>query len=576
MKKFTFILLFVFIISACSTKNPTLTLESASGLPTPIVSTTAVPDVALTVNQFFNLWSTHDYAAMYALLSQTSRDAISETDFVKLYDDTAEALTVNQINAQIVSTLINPASAKVGYQVNFTTYLFGDLNRTMEMDLIIDSGEWKIQWQEAMILPELAGGNRLANDIQAPARGDIIDRNGNTLVTETQAVALGVIPSQISYDYESHLLDLLTLTLKKPKNIIKGLYHNSEDWYVPVGEISQAAYDERTSSFEAYSGLVTNPYTARFYLSGGVSPQVLGYMRSIFPEELDEYMRQGYARDARIGAAGIEEWGEKYLAGTPAADLYVVKPDGTYDTRLASVDPKAPDTIYVTYDKDFQILVQKALLGFTGAIVVMEVDTGRILAMASSPDFDPNVMMQENYNFSYAYNDIVSDTEQAPLWNRATQSAYPLGSVFKLVTAAAALESGLYEPTSTYECTSQFTELPGYVGNDWTYDKELPPSGNLTLLEGIMRSCNPWFYHLGLDLFRQKGATYLSDMARGFGFGSATGIGVLREDAGSINDPVNDGDAVQMGIGQGDMLVTPIQVVDFIAAIANGGTLYQP
>ncbi|PKN86160.1 MAG: hypothetical protein CVU45_08365 [Chloroflexi bacterium HGW-Chloroflexi-7] len=183
--------------------------------------------------------------------------------------------------------------------------------------------------------------------------------------------------------------------------------------------------------------------------------------------------------------------------------------------------------------------------------------------------------MQQNYNFQYAYNDIWND-ETRPLINRALQGQYPLGSVFKLVTAAAALESGLYTPDSRYECTSQYTELSGFTGDDWTFTRGLPPSGDLNLLEGLMRSCNPWFYHLGYDLYQQKGPTYLSDMARGFGLGSATGIDVLLENAGSINDPTTDGAAVQMGIGQGDMLVTPIQVVDFIAAIANGGTMYKP
>lgn len=283
----------------------------------------------------------------------------------------------------------------------------------------------------------------------------------------------------------------------------------------------------------------------------------------------------GYAGDEKIGASGLEKWGEKYLAGKPSADLYVVQPDGTNSTRLAHSDPQAAYTVTTTLDKQFQLLVQKALLGFTGAVVVMEKDTGRILAMASSPSFDPNVFQTDNYNSQFVLGDLVNDSE-TPLYNRAAQSAYPLGSVFKLITASAALESGLYQSTTTYECTSQFTELEGFVGDDWTFTRGLEPSGNLTLLGGIMRSCNPWFYHLGLDLYRQKGANYLADMARGFGLGSATGIGAVAEDPGSIVNPTTEGSAVQMGIGQGDMLVTPLQVVDFIAAIGNGGILYRP
>jgi cell division protein FtsI/penicillin-binding protein 2 len=570
------LIIFIFTISACTGKTPTAASTPTSNLPTPEVDVTPAPDVAATVNQFINLWNTSDYVGMYGMLAQTSKDAISQDDFVKLYTETAKALTLQKIDAGIISTLVHPASAQVGYQVNYVTTLFSTLSRSMEMNLVLESGEWKIQWQEGMIMPELTGGNRLVSNIKAPSRGDIVDRNGNALVTEAQAVSIGVIPGEISAEYEHSLLDILSVSLKMPKNVIGDMYKHSSDWYVPIGEISEAGYEERASSFSKYSGLVTTPYTSRYYYLGGVGSHVLGYMRSIFPEEVEEYNRKGYSQDARIGAAGLELWGEQYLAGKPAADLYVVKPDGTYETRLSSVDPIAPDTIYTTYDKDFQVLVQKALLGFTGAIIVMEVDNGKILAMASSPSFDPNMMQQENYNFQYGYNAIISNTDQAPLWNRAIQSSYPLGSVFKLVTAAAALESGLYTPQSTFECTSQYTELAGFVGNDWTFDKGQAPSGNLTLLEGLMRSCNPWFYHLGLDLYQKKGATYLADMARGFGLGSPTGIGVLQEDAGKITDPTTDGAAVQMGIGQGDMLVTPIQVVDFVAAIANGGTLYQP
>jgi penicillin-binding protein 2 len=569
-------ILILILVTSCTNGTPRPTKNPDGELPTPVVKTTSVPDATAAAIDFLTRWEENDYAGMYALLAPTSRDAITEEDFIKKYQETAQSLTLKSLDSGILTSLIQPSSARISYQANYATTLFGDINRQMEMNLIIDQGTWKIQWDDGLILPELSGGNKLMLYIQQPARGDINDKNGNTLATQTEAVALGVWPGQISSGQEGLLLDMLSQMTNKPKNVIVDLYrYAGADWYVPIGEVSKQGYDDRAGYLDKISGLVTNPYTGRYYYNGGAAPQVLGYMQFIAPEQLDEYKRMGYAGDEKIGAAGLEKTSEQYLAGKPSADLYVVKPDGTNSTLLAHTDPQAAYTVTTTLDKDFQLLVQKALLGFSGAVVVLEVDTGRVLAMASSPSFDPNVFQTNNYNSQFILGDLVNDPE-APLVNRAAQSSYPLGSVFKLVTAAAALESGLYETTTIYECTSQFTELDGFVGDDWTYTKELPPSGTLNLLGGIMRSCNPWFYHLGLDLYRQMGANYLADMARGFGLGSATGIRDVAEAVGSIVDPTTEGAAVQMGIGQGDMLVTPLQVADFIAAIANGGILYRP
>ena len=567
------------LLTACGNNN--LPTESPTGepvgseLPTPVIETTRLPDAEQAVLGFLEMWNNRDYSGMYAMLAPTSRDAISEEEFIKTYTDTAASMTLDSIEYGILSALVNPTSAMVGYQVVYKTNMFGDLIRKMEMSLMADGGQWLVQWESGLIMPELSGGKKLALSIIPPTRGDIYDNNGDIIAANADAVALGVVPDQVGEDQIGNLAALLSLVTGIPTNMIVETINTGGGSYVPIGEISAQTYAQRYTALNSFSGLVINEYTSRYYYNQGVAPQVIGYLLSISPEQYDDYRQRGYAGDEKVGASGLEKWGEEYLRGKPAAELYVVNADGTYSTMLGRSDPKAADTIYTTIDKDLQLLVQKALYGFTGAIVVIEVDTGRVLAMASSPSFDPNNFMPQNYNSQWVLNDLVND-QGYPLWNRAAQSAYPLGSVFKLVTSAAALESGLYTPDSRFECTSQFTELPGFVGNDWTYDKELPPSGNLTLVEGIMRSCNPWFYHLGLDLYRQKGATYLSEWARAFGFGEATNIGAVAEEVGQINDPTTEGAAVQMGIGQGDMLVTPLQVANMVASIANGGTLYRP
>jgi penicillin-binding protein 2 len=148
--------------------------------------------------------------------------------------------------------------------------------------------------------------------------------------------------------------------------------------------------------------------------------------------------------------------------------------------------------------------------------------------------------------------------------------------VFKIVSTLTALETGVFLPEDTYECGHFYTELPGYTLKDWTFDKELAPSGTLNLLEGLMRSCNPWFYHIGYVLAQTGNAGKLSEMARAFGLGVPTGIEQIAEYEGSMPDPQNEEQAVFVAIGQDKMQVTPLQVAGMIAAVGNGGTLYRP
>ena len=342
-----------------------------------------------------------------------------------------------------------------------------------------------------------------------------------------------------------------------------------------MGEVPAQDYNDRSGVLQNMGGLVVNPFSSRFYFNDGAGSNVIGYVQPIFKEDLIQYQRLGYSGGEKVGKAGIEKSNENALAGQRGASLYVISPSGQIVTPLGKVDSKAAEWVYTTLDTNFQLLAQKAMTGFTGSVVVLERDTGKVLAMVSSPGFDPNAFNSDNYNSNTLLGQILNDPDR-PLLNRATQGTYPLGSVFKIVVMAAALESGIYTKDTTYNCGSTFTELPGVTLYDWTVEYKQPPSGLLNLPDGLMRSCDPYFYHIGLDLYRQKGESFVTDMARAFGLGKATGVGFIAEDAGSMPDPVSEHDAVQEAIGQGAILVTPLQVAAFIAAVGNGGTLYQP
>ena len=600
MKKLIFVTVAAaLVLTSCSGGSAGIfpTAEPTATLPNPQVSITTPPDARAAMTAFLEAYQAENFDGMYSLLSQLSREATVLEDFSTRHKEALNTMSLQGINFEILSVLTNPNSAQVAYRMTYSTVLAGDISRDITARWILEDGEWRLQWDEGLILPELVGGNKLAMDCKVPSRGDIYARDGEPIVAQASAVALGIVPGQINADSEGTLLyELSQITGKTTQEIAASYASAGADWYIPVGETT-ASEANRILGMNL-GGLFSTPYEARFSFDGGLAPQSVGYTITIPAEELEDYQRRGYCGYERVGYAGLEKWGEDYLSGTHGGSLYVVNGDGQIVTRLAQSDPAPASSLYLTLDHDLQRYAQDAIKGFTGAAVVIEKDTGRILAIASSPDFDPNLFEPENVN-NQALPNLLNDIRQ-PLVNRATQGQYPLGSVFKVITMASALSSGLYTEETTYECGYDFIELPDRVLHDWTYDHcqdeielsrinlepdEEPltfdtcysqPSGVLTLPEALMRSCNPWFWHIGLDLYTSERYTDVANMARAFGLGQPTGLGQVAEASGNIEDPADAVAAVNQAIGQGTVLVTPLQVAVFMAALGNGGTLYRP
>jgi cell division protein FtsI/penicillin-binding protein 2 len=556
-----------------------------------LIGTADFSNVKSISQTYLDAWKVEDYSRMYSLLTSISQDALNEEEFVEHYQSIAIEAALTEIDYEILSVLVNPDTAQVRYRITLRSILVGDITRDTVMNLRTeysqDQGvdQWRIEWDDTLVLPELRGGNFLVmnRDGYVPSRANIYDRQGLALVAQADSTAIGLYPDQVDPTKTEQVFSRLSELTGVSIDTIQALYTSSPSgagWYIPLGEVSADVMANQLNTLAGLSGIMVRPYKSRYYFEGGIAPHVIGYVSAIQPDEVNEYKRKGYQQDERVGRSGLEMWGEKYLAGKRGGALYVFNAQGQPVTRLAEASAQPSQAIYTTLDRDFQTSVQQAISKFRGAIVVLERDTGRILALVSSPGFDPNAFEPINYNSSQVLYNISTDPSQ-PLFNRATQGQYPLGSVFKIITTAAALESGVYTPDSTYQCGYFFDELPGARLNDWTYDYFLQngttiPSGLLTLPEGLIRSCNPFFWHIGLDLYNRDLTTAVSQMARGFGLGSATDIVGMDEAAGNIPDPVNQVDAVNMAIGQGEILVTPLQVANFVAAVGNGGVLYRP
>jgi len=579
----------ILILAGCSqsalpTNTSTSRVPPTSTFPQPQVETTLVPDPRETAQTYLDHWKAEEYSAMYGMLTKLSHDAISEDTFTARYKAVANEAALSSWDYEVLSSLKNPDSGQVGYKVILHSVLVGDIERDTQMNLSLEGGEWRIQWDDSLILPELRGGNILRMDYRIPSRGNIYSSDGQALVAQADAVAIGLDTAAVDPNQEDALLgEIYRLTGVHPQTL-SGMIeaYRPYGYYLPVADVSAEALAPREAVLAGYSGVLLTAFRSRYYFDDGIASHVLGYMSLIQPDEVDYYKRLGYRVDERVGRDGLEYYAEKSLAGVRGGVLYVVDANGNTITQLASSDPQPASAVYTTLDYDLQLGLQRSnalSAGMRGAIVVLERNTGRVLAMLSSPGFNPNLFEPENVNYQYMLNDLY-DTATTPLLNRATQGLYPLGSVFKIVTMSAALQSGLYTKDTQYECGYFFTEVAGMQPHDWTYDHYLKDgvtqaSGLLTLPEGLMRSCNPFFWHIGLDFYQRGMYTAISDMARGFGLGSSTGI-EIGDAAGNIPDPTSEVDAINLAIAQGNTLITPLQVADFVAAVGNGGTLYKP
>lgn len=566
--------------------------EPPTAQPTP--TATAAPiteDPAGYARAFYRAWETGDYLGMYSLLTPTSQGLVDSAAFISRYEEAMKTAAISNIHTQFLGKLQTGDTAEFAVRVTLTSDIVGDLIREFTVPMAYEGDRWGIVWDEGLIMPELAGGNRLTLEARVPSRGNIYDVNGKALAYQGSAYELGVIPGRIQD--EPGLLAALSKALGLSPEKIKEKYAAAlPDWYVPVGVIAEEELQQYALALEPYldKGLATpRRRPMRLYSDTDSAAHVIGYMGAIPPERLAEYQAQGFTGEEMVGIAGLEAWGEDYLNGDRGGILSIVDPSGQIIDVVADRAPQPARSVYTTLDLDFQAAVEQALadaiathpVANFGAVAVLDPRNGAVRALATWPTYDPKAFDPLRPDSAQAVSALLNDPGQ-PLLNRATQGAYPAGSTFKLVTYAAALNSGLYTPDSRYSSTGSWNKL----GDEFTkYDWLSSGHGTISLRTALVVSCNSCFYDVGYTIDGTDN-TLLPRIAREFGLGQPTGIQGIAESAGLIPDPEwklanigegwATGDAVNMSIGQGYVQVTPLQMANIVAAIANGGTLYRP
>ena len=232
------------------TPTPTPTLAPTSTLNPVIASTTKTPDPNAAARAYLEAWKAEDYPSMYSLLTSVSQEAISEEDFILKYAHVANeaALRPEGINYELQSSLVkSPYSAQVGYKVKLQSVCVGEIQRDTLMNLTLEDGQWRVQWDDALILPELSGGNHLSMEYKIPSRANIYDRNEHALVKQSDAVAIGLNTGEIDPEQENALIsELWRLTGLQPDKLRADIdNYRQNDWYLPVSDVSVEALGGR-------------------------------------------------------------------------------------------------------------------------------------------------------------------------------------------------------------------------------------------------------------------------------------------------------------------------------------------
>jgi penicillin-binding protein 2 len=451
---------------------------------------------------------------------------------------------------------------------------------------------WNLQILDGSHYLAEAQNNRTREYRVLAPRGDILARNGEVLVENRTSLALLLNTEKLPADKaeaKAELSRLGQIAHMSPKKVRKTIAEQEEVAAgAPVTLRRDVGYDlvyYLEENRRRFPGVSVERVFVRRYPHETEAAHVVGTVGEISEEELKEKQYKGQQPGDEIGQSGAEYAYDKYLRGQPGITRVQVNAMGqpTPGGQLVQKQPTPGDNLVLTLNPAVQKAGEAALAerGLPGAFVSMNIHNGQILAMGSFPTYDPKVFTEQMTQSQV--NELFRDPVLAPLTDRATESAYPTGSTYKLITALAALENGVITPSSTIvdngllELAGQKFENAGGAAY-----------GTLSLVPALQVSSDVFFYTLGLRMWDKN---YLQHWSHLLGIGDPTGLDIpgeseglvpsrkWRDDlfkAGETDRPWSAGDNVQLATGQGDLQTTPLQMAIAYAALGNGGTIVKP
>lgn len=528
------------------------------------------------LKEYYELLAEGKYEKMYGLLSEKTKKTVTEEAFTERNKNIYEGIEASEIqitfdnSGEPVRYADDEKSAVIDYETSMET-IAGKVSFDTAAEFVKnEDGAYELSWSSTMIYPELLDGYKLRVNTTPAKRGEILDRNGVALAKNGIVSSVGLVPGKMGEDRQAVIAQLAGALGISEEAIAKKLEASwvTDESFVPVKEIAKGN-EALEAALLAIPGVMLSDTEERVYPLGAAAGHLTGYVAAVTAEDLEELSGKGYHSGSIIGKSGLEKAYESRLRPIDGAEILILNEAGEQAGILAQKNPQDGETVTVSIDSSVQQAAYEQFAADEGAAVAMNPKNGEVLALVSTPGFDPNEFV---LGMSDARWEALNTDPLMPLTNRY-HAAWVPGSTLKPIVGAIGVESGTLDPNANL----------GNVGLSWQKDASwgnyfvttLTDYGEeVNLKNALVYSDNIYFARAAL----QMGEKTLTDGLEKFGFGETIPFDLKLEEStySSKAEIDNEIQLADSGYGQGELLVNPVHMASMYSAFVNEGNMLKP
>ena len=521
-------------------------------------------------NDFTEKWIQADYSSMYQMLTNESKEYISEEDFISRYTNIFTAINANNLIFEINGEeLKEDGIVTIPFKMNLNS-ITGDLSlEDYKLSLVKEDKEYKIKWDESLIFPNMIKDDKVRVSTTEAKRGNILDRNGKVLAEDGIIYSVGIYPAKFNTsNIEEKITEIATALDISKENISSKLEANTNpEHFIPLVDILTTDSRIDTLRNRDEDGILLKEKIGRIYYGGEAFGRLIGYIGNITAEELEANLDKGYTDTSLIGKAGLEQVYENTLKGEDAAEIYIER--GMEKITIANKEVVDGKDITLSIDYDLQNKVYSEMSGEKGAATAVNPKTGEVIAMVSAPSYDSNTFTTY---ISKTQEAKWEETNHADEINRFNKTYSP-GSTMKLLTSIIGLENGVINPSEEKDIEGLTWQKDSSWGN-YKITRVTDPGKAVNLKDAVNHSDNIYYAEVALDLGSEKFINGLKN----FGIGEELTFEYPIENTQISNDGEINRDILlaDTGYGQGEVMVTPLNIALFYSTLSNEGNMMQP